>query len=155
MKIFRAWDKEKRKFYEEVHRGYEGVIKEILLASNGDVILHELEEGKERLVVATTRFEIDRWTGKADMNGKGIYENDIVVWGHHCKWCREPLKITVVKMSPDIEFHELRTGGIFIYGCFEHPLRNTTHLEVVGNIRENPEILEDPEGFLRKWRYKV
>ena len=129
---FRVWDRQGRRFYNG----------KVLVSQNGQIFAFD------SLTDVSDRFEIDRWTGLCDTHGKEIYENDIVVWGHHCPECWEkPVRIAVVKMDPDIQFHELRMGTVFEY-CLM--CRDASHLEVVGNVRENPEALEDPDAFLDK-----
>ena len=135
---FRVWDSRRKTWiaHDPSNLIFPAVTNEgpILIRAN----LDDTAEIKD-----LTNCEIDRWTGLKDMHGREIYENDIVVWGHHCPECTEnPIRVAVVRMNPDIQFYEVRMDKVFEYRCFGY--RDTSHLEVVGNIRETPEALKNP-----------
>jgi uncharacterized phage protein (TIGR01671 family) len=83
-----------------------------------------------------------QFTGLLDKNGKEIYEGDVVIWGHAGgDWFLEkPIRRAIVKFDPDICFDS--QVGRFEFGNFAY--RNDTQkcMEVIGNIWENPELLE-------------
>ena len=139
---FRVWNKTEKRFVEPAPG------KKILVDGEGRLYAH-LKLPTSDKVAEVKHYEVDRWTGLQDTHGREIYENDIVIWGHHCPDCREnPTRIAVVKIDPDITFWELRMDHPFRYGSFGY--QDTSHLEVVGNVRENPEVLKDPDAFLNK-----
>ncbi len=143
---FRVWNKKNKRFAKPTHE--QGRVETLLLSPGGKLFIYK-QNGNFTQLKEVKGYEIDRWIGLKDMYSREIYENDIVVWGHHCPNCREnPVRIAVVKINPDIEFFELRMGYFFKYGSFRY--QDASHLEVVGNIRENPEVLENPDAFLSK-----
>lgn len=102
---------------------------------------------------------IERWTGLADKNGVDIYDGD-------CFWFDEDENGTIMvvayknKMSGRGESvaqfafelygnsHFIGEGGQDCFGAFQH-LQDIhldefelSEMEVVGNIRQNPELLE-------------
>ncbi len=78
------------------------------------------------------------FTGLLDKNGKEIWEGDIV------KYYRFPIyrdEISDVKyLNPQ---HLETESGFWPFINFNGGLVNTSSIEVIGNIYENPELLED------------
>lgn len=84
-------------------------------------------------------IEFMQSTGLKDKNGVEIFEGDIVQWGDTPDWEEKPIRVAVVKINPDIQFDS--NVGIFNYGQFAY--KNTEKfLTILGNIYENPELLE-------------
>lgn len=84
-------------------------------------------------------IELMQSTGLKDKNGVEIFEGDIVKWGDTLDWEETPIRIATVKIEPDILFDS--NVGIFNYGQFAY--KNTEKfLTILGNIYENPELLE-------------
>ena len=113
---FRAWDRKNRKM---VNMNY-------LCCHKSGLMLFEKDHkpGKE--------FDFMQFTGLHDKNGKEIYEGDIVrCWGgeYYQGYWEHNRKITIENMINDC----------FMMG--EHEF-----LEVIGNIYENPELLEVPNA---------
>lgn len=120
---FRAWDKK--------HRKYTKVLK-IYFGSGGNNLgaLVEDYETNYALELQANQVELEQYTGLKDKNGKEIYEGDIVK--DHNEWIavivwREKMAAFGIKwvdgVEDDFEFH---------LPC-----------EIIGNIHENPELLED------------
>lgn len=109
---FRAWDKRRKRF---VH------VEEI------DFLLEEINKPHELdgITLSFDDLKLMQFTGLFDKNGKEIYEGDVLQFPF-----REKLEKSVVKEhSPDYCYWmSLPLGG--------------REFEVIGNIYENPELLE-------------
>ena len=70
------------------------------------------------------------FTGLKDKNGKEIYEGDILEWDH--------------RKAKDARVIEFVEGGFWIHGIngFEIPAEHLR--EIIGNIYENPELINKP-----------
>lgn len=129
---FRVWDKENKAFMPS--EGY--------AICDGDVM--GLRYGNEMEDVLTDQIELMQNTGLKDVNGKDIYENDI-------------LKVTsddgafyvaTVKWFGDDGYPAFDLEGIPAAWCYDSNALATIFkssietCEVIGNIYENPELLE-------------
>ena len=115
---FRAWDKEEKKIYLvykwALANHDSGAIK--LLKNNGYPEKVEWQ--------SLGSVELMQYTGLKDKNDKEIYEGDIVRYGE------EEFDIAPIVFS----------GGAFcikIFTLYSYLL----HVEIIGNVYENPELL--------------
>ena len=92
-------------------------------------------------------IKIMRGLGLLDVNGKEIYDGDIVKWddGSEGRYWR----VAIVKAKQDIRFecfdsptikNSSAHGHTFKFGSFIYT-DTENHLHVIGNIYENPELL--------------
>ena len=77
---------------------------------------------------------VEQCTGLRDKNGKLIYEGDIV--GNE-KYVHE-----IVWRDKDASFHTKLKGMEFICGHLEQSWIDEFGFKIIGNIHENPELLE-------------
>jgi len=124
---FRAWHKEKRVMIENVF-GIDFVERFIFgVVYQGDRIKF-------------SDCEIMQFTGLKDINGKEIFEWDIV------RLLCDGEKI-ICKVRREKTYYTL-DGGILGAGELQ-----TENIEVIGNIYENPKLLDEEEKFETKEDY--
>ena len=115
--------------------------KFIAITGNGDQMIpiggtftgvwHALNDGAERLI-------IEQYTGLKDKFGKEIYEGDIVLDYY------DGDDAFIVEWDKDIACFRL-TGTDNIASVSFDNFDSDIDLEVIGNIHENPELLEEEE----------
>jgi len=119
---FRVWDKRETKGMSTQNMLY-------------DAQLHHLWQD----FVDYPGYELMQYTGLTDKNGKEIYEGDIVQYNQNSSYDNMDF---IAKWSDD------KLGFIFQSNSGEQLVNQTPHLnrfkhlEVVGNIFENPELLK-------------
>lgn len=118
----RAWDKKEKRMCSVVAIWFS--LDSIILESGIFVYERKLDE-----------VELMQSTGLNGEDGVEIYEGDIVIYDRN-------ISDTVDRFPYVVIYNE----GNFVleYGLIQHNLfNNTEYVTVIGNIYENPELLED------------
>jgi uncharacterized phage protein (TIGR01671 family) len=138
---FRAWDNENNKFFETIHKAYEGKIEELNINLLGGLWMRTMSGHPIGELAFPNRFEIMQYTGLHDKAGKDIYESDIVEINdgriYEVAWDKYGFSMFQIteeknrwgkplKSYPRVMF----TNKSKFYGC------------VIGNIWENKELLK-------------
>lgn len=118
---FRVWDIERECYLGETELAG--------ITPDGKYILYIEEEEISRLEIEEN-YIVEQYTGLKDRNGNEIYENDILEDGSG-----EPLEYWVVRFE-DGKFIG-STQGV------DEDIFELTNLEIIGNIHENPDLLEE------------
>ena len=122
---FKFWDKTIKKMR----------YGDIQLAFNGQPFVLE-DSSKGLTVVDIDDIEILQCTGLKDKDGKLIYEGDIIYKKGTKNYKGEKMYSKVVWSQMYAEFNISDDNGI-------HQMpNNSNNIEIIGNIYENPELLE-------------
>lgn len=139
---FRAWDKKNKIMVcsDDGNQGYGW-----FTGNDGCMLCVRIEEERDIKL-----NNIMQYTGLQDQNGKEIYEGDIVKYQFDNDDCPFPNKRTD-KIIGRVFFSEFRAsfsvtagrnGSKMLNDDLYKYVQNGNRVEVIGNIYENPELLE-------------
>ena len=115
---FRAWDKENKKYIYGVEKGLE------FYSTAGNLRVMTLAE-----IAESSKYNLEQCTGLKDKKGKLIYEGDIV---------EVPVLYNGIPTGK-----KQRCKVYYKHGAFNIYAVKSEYLKIVGNIHENPELLEE------------
>lgn len=137
---FRAWDKENEIYLYNVQDAYDMLSGFVKYDDGENASYDECCFGD---FLDNKRYDVEQFTGLTDVNGKDIYEGDIVkVWSDMSELTMEPTVNEIV--SEDL----FGRPGVFLKPAGPHLIEPCLHdswsnqFEVIGNVHENPELLE-------------
>ena len=136
--LFRAWDKVSKKYRE-----FDGMHDTITINKDGKVEYYNLQNGSGGDDI------LEQFTGLHDKNGKMIFEGDIFT----SDYFKDGLEFEVV-FSDGAFCGESNRTGLFPLGFtndyyetgdesddFYYAEDYTSHIQIIGNIHDNPELL--------------
>ena len=127
---FRAWDKNKKKMTDVDH----------LTWGRGDIDHGALSEINEEI---PKWFELMQYTGLKDKNGESIYEGDLIKNERgrtaRVEWNENLVLFDTLFVSDDGSQPNPSIDNSYGF----KPVMWASHVEVIGNIYENPELLEN------------
>ena len=128
---FRAWDKQNNKYFRECCW--------LSFCPNGIRFMWTDSETDNMMVTELNDYELMQFTGLKDKNGKEIYEGDIVKYTVDLGGGSKKTYIGQVLWNSEWACWDIVSGPIHEFDWVKIA-RNG--YEVIGNIYENPELLE-------------
>lgn len=137
---FRVWDSRKKSYFNK---------KDIAIDNLGNIFVFEVCDDNDadlwhvRILsdLDNERYVIEQTTGLTDKNDKAVYEGDIIV--------QKPLSKNSIGWTGKVIFKEgafmaevYERGKIVMY-LFLSEFNAEKTCEVIGNIHENPELVEE------------
>lgn len=126
---FRAWDKKNQIMNN---------VEEMIFYKIGDSVSH-INPDDNKFKNSIENFELMQYTGLKDKNGKEIYEGDLLMWkGDDGVYFEVFYHQHFARFACNSHYQPGRCGG-YIPEVFH------AEMEVIGNIHENPELIDASE----------
>ncbi|MEA0993633.1 YopX family protein [Lactiplantibacillus plantarum] len=122
---FRAWDNENETYLYDVQKAYDMFGGTVKYVDGADANYEECCFGD---FLSNRRYDVEQFTGLTDETGKDIYEGDIL---ENRKY-RSIVKFASGKFLADL-IETIQTFDL---------IGETHGSKVIGNVHENPELLE-------------
>lgn len=130
---FRAWDKEKEIYFYNVQDAYDTLSGFVKYDDGEDA---EYDEDCFGSFLNNKQYDVEQFTGLIDVNGKDIYGGDIVKSSY--KYAQPKISQIIMENGNNyIAGEDLATGNEMLVS--DH----VEEIEVIGNVHENPELLEE------------
>lgn len=131
---FRVWDIEEQKWYKPTYKAYMKELHDIHVDLDGSLLIRTINESGKYVTIHESMFEgryvLLQSTGLKDINGKEIYEGDIVK--------NEINEVGYIEWSK-CRFNFCDSVGHFY--LFSIGARKP--FEILGNIYEDPYLIEE------------
>ena len=122
--LFRAWDKVSKKYRE-----FDGMHDTMMMINkDGKVEYYNLQNGS-----GGDEYILEQFTGLVDRNGKRVFEGDIIHVDNYDDGWNSMVEFKGGAFAVDVEGKEYDYTAI---GWLEY------EVEIIGNIHDNPELLE-------------
>ena len=140
---YRLWDTEEKKYFEPIYDASNGKLSYISMNHRGELLWTKNDHYNTQIYIAhgstfPNRFIKEFCTGLEDNHKKLVYEGDIIVVGNDLE---DRTKTYIVKMNENniwAAFSILtRIEHYWSQFCCHSYLN-----QIIGNHRENPELLE-------------
>ena len=136
---FRAWDNVNKCFFEPTFRAYKGELEDLHIDMSGSLCMRTMDKFIHLDSMEPGRFDIMKYTGRKDVNGKEIYEGDLhgfeIEIDDKTTWCYLPVVFDNGAFWLDESFE--KDGSMLTLLC-EY---NDEPLNIVGNRHQNPEFI--------------
>jgi len=132
---FRVWDNEEKKFFEPTYEGYAGKVECLTISLAGRLTKRTFNQPAIDESCFEGRYILSQFTGLKDKNGKEIFEGDVV------NWFRSKLVVEFRLGNFGAAERNRQFKSLLNIGYWVNP-DILDDFVVMGNIYENPELLE-------------